>query len=381
MSSNRYTTQQWEAMDRARRAGVALTTGVYPRHERNVKGPDGKPKKGPGGKPKTWFYLDKAGEHLQLGAFAAGVEEDAVARSNWRLHQQPARAEHAYLRNEYFLRIKEDLEAENARRATIDPVEAAHTGQVVAPLGTLDLDELYGESCPEYPLFSLKNPKAPAPPARARGNKGYEWFIPDGRFTVHWPGIKACAYDIEVEMRARVARIASKVEKRVGWLRRLYEDPVGRAVDAAVARAKKAEKADNKTWTDQKGREAATEARKKLSFQGLPGEVYPVVFLFPGGDQARNMRDGLRDEMWQGRLPRYSALEADLKPYKRLPGWMFLFAGWDEVVRSGAHGRAYAPLGAYAEPDGGSEGVDLRAVALYRKDFVRADDPRGGERR
>lgn len=375
MTTNRYTTQQWEAMDRARRAGVALTTGVYAKHDKDGKGARGKPKnekggKGPGGKPKKWFYLDKSGEHLQLGAFAAGVEEDAVARGNWRLHQQPARAEHAYLRNEFFLRVHEDLRAENACRKA----------RGLGALGALDLGLLFGESCPEYPIFGAQNPKASAPPARARGNKGFEWFIPDGRMTISWPGVGRCAYDVEVEMRARVARLAEKVEKRVGWLGRLHEERVGPAVASAVAEAKRAAEApeSTKSWSDTRASEAARRARTALPFLGLPEEAVPVVFLFPRARQARDMRDGLREAAAEGRLPRYAALARELRPHAdRRLGRLFLFAGWDEVSARGSVDGVYAALDPYP-PGAGGDGTGLRQVAMYARGFVAADGGGGG---
>lgn len=383
----RATPRDHRALRRLVGAGVAKVADVRSRYA-------GKKSRG---SLEKWYYLDRTGgEPLLMGAFAADVEDAKTARDNWKYHQQPSRREHAHLRNEVFILSVLDAEHENARRGW--------------RFVEIDREEIYGESCPEYPLYGarINVDKAGAPkPARPGGRGDYEWFIPDGRMEVGWRAKLAgedrepdllCAFDFEVEMRARTKKVFEKIDKRAGWIHRLVSAREQAWVKPRMAAWKASRKADGKDPEGIDARREYERLRRVVPWLGLPPEVAPVVFVYPTAKMALAMRGRVAEaaELGDARLRRYAALarKVDAQGGHDL-GSLFLFCGWDElrpeaekeveyvdgkrtaVVVEAAHGsvfgKSYAPLGAGKSPSGGGR-VDLHATAVARKLMLTSRD-------
>lgn len=371
MSNNgkdpKVSTRTRRALNRLVDSKVALVTDVRSKHRGKEQG-----------HRENYYYIDKArgGQALLMGAFVAGVEDERVAKSNWKLHQLPARAEHANVRTDYLILLMQDALSENKRRGV--------------PWVSVPLDEAYGESHPDFPLFGVRKETDPdGSPTGQKGAKPIERIIPDARFIADWNGVGQQKYDLEVELWTRTRAVAQKLDKRAAWMQRLYDQRVAEWVAPRLADWKTSGAAGAPD-------SAAVESKRKTTvaaapFVGLPPEAaIPVIFLFRSGDVARAMRDRLW-EMVDGGDPllrRYAAFKRRLLERKSALGRLILFAGWDELntpvvaetqrmlttgeveqtpeTVSGGRTLAelYTPLTSYPEQGGGNN-INLRTVAAY----------------
>ncbi|MDP9437237.1 MAG: hypothetical protein M3P49_00575, partial [Actinomycetota bacterium] len=182
-----------------------------------------------GGAPRTggrenFYYLSPKRNYAAAvqGALQVEVEDEAKARAAYKRCQIPGRAEHAVLRNDYLIRLLQDAERINAKAG----VEVAR----------VPLEEMWGESCPDFPLLGARILTDPAgEPLPDKGFRRYEWIAPDGRFVVEWEASERqwaspCSYDIELERWTRTGAkgkgVLKKIEARAGWMRREYDGRV-----------------------------------------------------------------------------------------------------------------------------------------------------------
>ena len=274
------------------------------------------------GRSALFHHLSKkdGGKAIVMAAQRTGMIKEREASGQYKLFQLPARAEHHHERNEFYLALVEAV---------------ASDGGAEVPLS-----EMWGESYPEFPLRGEGRPRAQE---RENARMVYERIYPDGMFTVRWPDLAGLEqeYSIELEMRSRSKKVASKLDAYAGrWLRLQHED--GRT----------------------------------LAFEGF----WPVIFVLPTRQRARAMRDRLRDQLREqtlgqvqqqvreqmleqvdggAGLGRYQRLRVLLKERGVSPGWFVLFTSSEEV-RDEALGKIYRPLVRYDEDD---EPVSLRKVA------------------
>ncbi len=387
------TPRDYRALNRLVAAGVAKVADVRARYA-------GKKMRG---SRERWFYLnrDAGGEALLMGAFAAEVEDEKTAKTNWKFHQQPSRREHAHLRNEFFIRVVLDAEHENARR---------RQRFIEVPR-----EEIFGESCPRYPLYGarINVDKAGVPKQVRRGGRpDYEEFIPDGRIEVGWRALlrggypdTVCAFDLEVEMRARTWKVFEKISKRAGWIHRLVSEREREWVSGRMAAWK--ESNPRNTFKDGDSFREAEKAeyqrlRANTPWLGLPDAVAPVLFVYQRARMALAMRGRVAEAAARGDagLRRYAALARKMgaKGNHDL-GALFLFCGWDELrpgleefeehdgeapggrrvvqVEKGhgrVFGKSYASLAGFT---GEAARVDLHGTAAARKLMLTSRDRPG----
>ncbi len=319
------TPRDYRALNRLVGVGVAKVADVRPKYAG----------KKPRGSREKWYYLDKTGgDPLLMGAFAADVEDAKTARDNWKYHQQPSRREHAHLRNEVFILAILDAEWENIRKGW--------------RFVEIDWEEIFGESCPEYPLYGARiaTDKAGEPKQVRQGGRGnYEELIPDGRLEIGWrakllgedrePGT-VCPFDFEVEMRARTKKVFEKINKRAGWIHRLI---TAREKPWVAARMAEWSKTYSAGLAGEQGRKVDERAeykrlRASVPWLGLPPEVVPVVFVYPTAKMALAMRKRVAEAAKRGdeRLHRYATLARKMEALGEHDlGKLFLFCGWDEL--------------------------------------------------
>ncbi len=305
------------------------------------------------GPSERWMTLSslRAGRAIVLGAEHAGVEDEAQARASWRRLQQPARAEHALMRNDYFL-----LLTDASRRVN----ETVGCDAVRVPV-----EECWGESCPDFPLVG-----APRPAVDAAGKKlaadqrkfarpSYEWLVPDGRFLIEWPerGVPECLYDLEVETASRTGHgrrkkgAVPKIEARAGWQLRLFGERE-REEKAALSRAMERMMGRVDARQTQYVARLAQRGTALDYFAGLGEEAaVPVIFVYPRAGQALRMRDRVREELEGGRMPRTAELA------RRAGGEaleMVAFCGYDELAATpgAALRRSYVALAEGEEREG-----------------------------
>jgi hypothetical protein len=361
---------------------VALERDVRARHRAGAQG-----NSVARGREK-FVYLSKGagGDWILLGAVEAGVEDEVRAKANWKLHQQPARAEHALFRNDYYLRLLEAAGRINAREGR----------EVVrVPVG-----DLWGESHPAYPLRGARIELPPVPDGAFRPRPRYERVIPDGRFVVEWLewDVEWCEYDVEAETASRTGGYPRgrggvskgaipKIEARAGWMLRVLDARLARETKA-LATASQAFEEDYARRLAAAQREARERNHETLRAGGLPvplperlpdkeveeerrlllkygqggqlrqkevdwwvglGEAaVPVVFLYPSAAQALRMRDRVAEALLSGRMPRMRELgrRADAGDQQAGTGRTVLFCGYDDLARSpaAALARSYVPL-------------------------------------
>lgn len=154
-----------------------------------------------GGNPPSFYYLAKGQEQRarEYGGYLAGIERRKEALAGYRLHQLPARAAHASIRNEYLLALMEQAEAANAEV----PWEA-----------------IWAESAPDHPLLAGEiTPEmlGKQPRKNARRNPRRRLY-PDGSVEVAFTGLSPATVMLEVEAtRTRGERLVSKVGDYAGF--------------------------------------------------------------------------------------------------------------------------------------------------------------------
>jgi hypothetical protein len=361
---------------------LALERDVRARH----RGTQGRGSRSGAGVREKFVYLSKGagGDWILLGAFQAGVEDEAKAKANWKLHQQPARAEHALFRNDYYLRLLEAAAHINAREGR----------EVVR----VPVQDLWGESRPAYPLRGARIESPPVPDGAFQPRPRYERVIPDGRFSVEWleREVGFCEYDVEVETASRtgdsprarggVSKGAiPKIEARAGWMLRVldarlaletkalvtasqaFEEDYGRRLAAAQQEARERnhetlragglpaplperlpdEVEEERYLLHKYGRGGQLRQKDVDWWVGLgPEAAVPVVFLYPQAAQALRMRDRVTEALRSGRMPRTRELERRAEAADAGVGRMVLFCGYDELAArtSAALRRSYVPL-------------------------------------
>lgn len=153
------------------------------------------------GRPKSVYYLGvPAG--ARTGARALGYENDRAATRDYRRIQLPETAPHRVQANEYLI----DLQ-----------MAAAAAAGVSAPLA-----EVYGESCPDLPLFGTAVPKSERKDAPYR----FARIVPDGVFALFIGGALQ-RYYLELETGLRKAAVTAKVVDYMGRWRRLVSPNAG----------------------------------------------------------------------------------------------------------------------------------------------------------
>ncbi len=387
------TPRDYRALNRLVDVGVAKVADVRPKYA-------GKKLRG---SREKWYYLDKTGgDPLLMGAFAADVEDAKTARDNWKYHQQPSRREHAHLRNEVFILSILDAEWENAKKGW--------------RFIEIDREEIFGESCPEYPIYGARIAvdKAGEPRQVRQGGRGdYEELIPDGRLEIGWrakllsedrePDLVS-AFDFEVEMRARTKKVFEKISKRAGWVHRLIT-----AREQAWVKGRMAawnEQNRGRGYSSASGRKDAEKEeykrlRANVPWLGLPPEVVPVVFVYPTAKMALAMRKRVAEAAKRGdeKLHRYATLARKMEALGEHDlGKLFLFCGWDElrprvdteeevvpgktsgqwetrvVEEVAAHGSAFGESYASLSADLMEGRVTLHATAVGRKLMLTSHD-------
>lgn len=314
------------------------------------------------GAGERWYYLSDraAGRAIQVAAEAAGDErtKDRIRKAHEQL-KQPGHAEHALARNDYLLALLDDAERICAR-----------AGEEVV---RVPLEELWGESCPDYPLRGQKiewDAAGESVPKEqlAKWSPRYELITPDGRFVVEWPDPLldlSCAFDVEVEMAARIGMTGrkgtvQKIEARSRWWLRLLAAREEREREVLKVAYGKAAEEKRQYEVDEFSDWASSEQAKQIDWWlGLDEEAaVPVIFLYPRVKQAERMRDRVAAEMDAGRMPCFAEFCGRLKKAEASAATerLILFAGYDDI-RDGALGTRYFPL-----VTNGSQ-VKLRAAA------------------
>lgn len=230
------------------------------------------------GRPKTVYYLTVP-HGAKAGARELGIENDFLSLRHYRRCGLPAAASHRVLGNEYLLTVSE---------AGGDEVPE---------------DEIYSESCPEFPLFGsgvAKTERADSPYRFAR-------IVPDGVFEV-------CGYRYLLEVETKPygrPELVSKFSDHAGRWRRKLRPNIG----------------------ERKHHDAAA-------------TLEPVIILTPTVEHKR-MRDYLRkhlpdSEDWSaGDEAIREASEGNAEA-----GQLIIVAGIEEV-RGNPLGRVYRPLYKY----------------------------------
>ena len=276
--------------------------------------------RGPG-RPHSVYYLSRGNYDSAIveGAFAAGIEQEKRGRRLYARCQMPARATHAWLRNEFYRLLVEHCE---------------EAGAVVPP------GRMWSESDPTFPV-SGPTTQGPAGPV-----------YPDGSFEVSWGPDLRCGFLVEAETRSRPAEVLDKIER--------------------YARVWNSWSTNTPQTLD--GREAPV---RILNYQGFK----PVVFVLPKARTAAGLRQQVR-AIAAEEAARVPLERKVLKNYLLLDGawrkvcadfgiefgfrvgWFFLFAGLDELKARGAFSSVYKPVVPSPQMDGGSaEEVDLRETA------------------
>lgn len=304
------------------------------------------------GSGERWYYLSDraAGRAIQVAAEAAGDErtKDRIRKAHEQL-KQPGHAEHALARNDYLLSLLDDAER---------ICERAGNEVVRVPR-----EELWGESCPEYPLYGKRiqqdaaGEKVPAEHL-AKWSPRYELVTPDGRFMVEWPDPLldlSCAFDVEVEMAARIGTTGrkgtiQKIESRSRWWLRLLAVAEDQEREVLKVAYKAADAQERKYEVGELSKRGPQEKPTIEWWLGLDDEAaVPVIFFYPRGAQAERMRDRVAAELEAGRMPCFSEFSRRLRTAEKSAAVerLVLFAGYDDI-RDGALGTRYFPLAANA---------------------------------
>lgn len=305
------------------------------------------------GSGERWYYLSDraAGRAIQVAAEAAGDErtKDRIRKAHEQL-KQPGHAEHALARNDYLLALLDDAERICMR-----------AGEEVV---RVPVEELWGESCPDYPLRGQRiewDAAGESVPKEqlAKWSPRYELITPDGRFVVEWPDPLldlSCAFDVEVEMAARIGTTGrkgtvQKIEARSRWWLRLLATREA-AESVRLKAAYEAAKVEGRHYEVKELAERGTQDKPQIDWWVGLGEeaAVPVIFLYPRVKQAERMRDRVAAELEARRMPCFAEFCGRLKEAEASAAAerLVMFCGFDDI-RDGALGTRYLPLAADAE--------------------------------
>ncbi len=284
----------------------------------------------------------RKGESIVRGARNCGLKRKAKAKTDYGRVGLPGN--HTRVRNDVFI-------------ATILHAAAANE-RVGRAVVEVPLEDMWAESCPEFPLRGAKITTDEAG-KKLTGHDlqraGYVQIHPDGRFRVRFPGFRIryggtveesdleCTMDVELEMGTRPDAVLSKINERAACYLRLLTQH---------------REAANKR------REANGGQRHRSDvYLGLPEGMVPVLFWFGSDTTAKNTRDRVRAALEDGDEALSSLAELrdrpELAPLKKRTeegseyfeggaevGRYFLFAGLDRV-QSDPFGSNYYPLSRY----------------------------------
>lgn len=334
-----------------------LASGLLRRIDVNEKQRGGRR----GNKELLYFLSNsRANEAIITAAQLCGVGNSKKAGSDYM--RGGLKGRHTKVRNDYMIRLILDAQVSGA---------------------SVPIDEVWGESCPDYPLLGapIEHDAAGRELDEFEKRKtGYEEVLPDGRFSVCWEDL-SCVFDLELELNTEARVLAQKIDARAAALIRMYRD---------------AEKLERAWWRQEIERLNALlrdpglppgDERNALQYRasrlmdlqrshkrgplpyyaGLPQEIVPVLVLFPTERQARNARQRLLEAPPE----RYVEYWNYMAEHRIFIEGLFCFPGLDILLDNGIEepsrtlDACYLPLDLDKREDHTHGGFSLEDIARY----------------
>ncbi len=296
----------------------------------------------------------RKGEAIVRGARNCGIKSRTKAKNDYGRVGLPGN--HARVRNDLFIALRLHAAAANGR-----------VGRVVAEV---PLEDMWAESCPEFPLRGAKITTDDGG-RRLTGfefqKAGYHALEPDGRFRVRFPAggpnrtDLECTFDVELETGTRSGEVVSKIDERAGCYLRLLD-------------------LRRRSENERRGR-ARLPGPLPDEFLGLPEGMVPLLFWLPSDASAKNMRDRVLAALAEGdeALSSFNELRErpELVPLKKTREGVGYFEGGADVgryvlfggaenVEAAPFGPVYYPLCKYPpehQPVGGGGRVSIPVIA------------------